>query len=74
MKRYSVTLVHDSSWEILTLIVQRKTLEKSIGYTDDRWAYDGFVLNGYDHYCVFHGENEFARCKNHVNGVENFWI
>ena len=27
--------------------------------------------NGYDHYRVFHSENEFARGKYHVNGIEN---
>ena len=31
------------------------------------------MLNGYEHYRVFHSENEFARGKNHVNGIENFW-
>ena len=34
-------------------------------------AYDGLILNGYDHYRVFHSENEFARGKCHVNGIEN---
>lgn len=34
-------------------------------------AYDGLILNGYDHYRVFHSENEFARGKYHVNGIEN---
>jgi transposase-like protein len=30
-------------------------------------------LNGYDHYRVFHSQNEFARGKCHVNGIESFW-
>jgi len=30
-------------------------------------------LSRYDHYRVFHSENEFARGKNHVNGIECFW-
>ena len=54
-------------------IIQGKILEKSTVYTDGWRAYDGLVLNGYDHYRVFHSENEFARGKSHVNGIENFW-
>lgn len=30
------------------------------------------MLTGYEHYKVFHSENEFAREKSHVNGIENF--
>ncbi len=26
-----------------------------------------------DHYRIFHSQNEFARGKNHVNGIESFW-
>jgi hypothetical protein len=36
-------------------------------------SYDGLVLNGYKHYQIHHYENEFARGKNHVNGIESFW-
>ncbi|MGL5720445.1 MAG: transposase, partial [Alphaproteobacteria bacterium] len=36
-------------------------------------AYDGLILNGYDHYRVFHSRDEFARGKCHVNGIESFW-
>ncbi|MDX1921050.1 MAG: IS1595 family transposase, partial [Candidatus Caenarcaniphilales bacterium] len=40
----------------------------------DGWkAYNGLILNGYDHYRVFHSENEFVRGKSHVNGIESFW-
>jgi IS1 family transposase len=41
-------------------------------HTDGWNAYDSLVLNGYDHYRVFHNENEFARGKSRVNGVEAF--
>ncbi len=54
-------------------IIQGKILEKSTSYSDDWRAYDGLVLNCYDHYRVFPSENEFARSKSHVNGIENFW-
>ena len=68
-----VTVVPNCSRETLMPIIQGKILEKSTVYTDGWRAYDGLVLNGYDHYRVFHSENEFARGKSHVNGIENFW-
>ncbi len=54
-------------------IIQGKVLEGSTVYTDGWKAYDGLILNGYDHYRIFHSQNEFARGKNHVNGIESFW-
>jgi len=47
--------------------------EESTIYTDGWKSYDGLVLNGYKHYRIHHHENEFARGKNHVNGIESFW-
>lgn len=54
-------------------IIEGKILEDTTIYTDGWKAYDGLVLNGYDHYRVFHGNNQFARGKSHVNGIEAFW-
>ena len=68
-----VTIVPACSRESLMPIIQGLILEHSTIYTDGWKAYDGLVLNGYEHYRVFHSENEFARGKNHVNGIENFW-
>ncbi len=51
-------------------IIQGKVLEGSVIHTDGWKAYDGLILNGYDHYRVHHSENEFARGKCHVNGIE----
>ncbi|AJI61230.1 putative transposase [Francisella tularensis subsp. novicida U112] len=48
-------------------IIQGKILENSTIYTDGWKAYDGLILNGYDHYRIYHSHNEFARGKNHVN-------
>lgn len=36
-------------------------------------GYDGLVLEGYKHYRVHHSENEFARGRRHINGIESFW-
>lgn len=52
-------------------IIQGLVLEDSTIHSDGWKAYDGLILNGYDHYRVFHSENEFARGKCHVNGIEN---
>lgn len=68
-----VTVVPNCSKDVLMPIIQGKILEGSTIHTDGWKAYDGLVLNGYDHYRVFHSENEFARGKSHVNGIECFW-
>jgi transposase-like protein len=54
-------------------IIEGKILEGSTIHTDGWKAYDGLVLNGYDHYRVFHSKDEFVRGKSHVNGIESFW-
>ena len=54
-------------------IIQGKVLESSTIYSDAWKAYDGLVLNGYEHYRIYHSHDEFARGKNHVNGIESFW-
>ena len=68
-----VRIVPDCSKESLMPIIQGLALEGSTIHSDCWKAYDGLILNGYDHYRVFHSENEFARVKCHVNGIENFW-
>ncbi|NCB49486.1 MAG: IS1595 family transposase [Alphaproteobacteria bacterium] len=68
-----VNIVPNCSREELLPIIQGKILEGSTIHTDGWKAYDGLVLNGYDHYRVFHSHNEFARGKSHVNGIEAFW-
>jgi transposase len=42
-------------------------------HTDGWKAYDGLVLDGFKHHRVHHHENEFARGKRHINGIESFW-
>ncbi len=68
-----VKVVPNCSREELMPIIQGKILEGSTIHTDGWKAYDGLILNGYNHYRVFHSENEFARGKSHVNGIECFW-
>ena len=72
--------------QVYTQIVpdcRRKTLRKailgrisleSIIHSDGWSGYDGLVDMGYQkHLRVNHEANEFARRKNHVNGIESFW-
>jgi transposase len=71
--RVYVEVVKNCTKEQLMPIIQGKILEGSIINTDGWKAYDGLILNGYTHHRVFHSKNEFARGKNHVNGIESFW-
>ena len=69
-----VEIVKNCSKDELMPIIQGKILEyHSTVYTDGWKAYDGLILNGYEHFRIFHSRNEFARGKNHVNGIESFW-
>ena len=68
-----VNIVKNCSKQQLMPIIQGKVLEGSTVYSDGWKAYDGLLLNGYDHYRVFHSADEFARGKSHVNGIEAFW-
>ena len=66
-------IISNCSKDQLMPILRGKILSKSTVYTDGWKSYDGLVLNGYKHYRIHHHENEFARGKNHVNGIESFW-
>jgi transposase len=66
-------IINNCTRKELMPIIKGKILEKSTIYTDGWKSYDGLVLNGYKHYRIHHHENEFARGKNHVNGIESFW-
>ena len=68
-----ITVVRSCSKRELIPIIKGQILKESTIYTDGWKAYDGLILNGYDHYRVYHSENEFARGKCHINGIESFW-
>ena len=68
-----VTVVASASRAALMPIIEGKVLEGSTIYSDGWKAYDSLILNGYDHYRVFHSANEFVRGKSHINGIEAFW-
>jgi len=68
-----VSIVRNCSKEELMPIIKGHVLEGSTVHTDGWKAYDGLILNGYDHYRVHHSANEFSRGKTHINGIEAFW-
>lgn len=68
-----ISVVRNCSKKELIPIIQGKALEGSVIHSDGWKAYDGLILNGYDHYRVHHSANEFARGRCHVNGIESFW-
>lgn len=68
-----VNIVKNCSKAQLIPIIKGKILEGSTIHTDGWKAYDGLILNGYDHYRVYHSHDEFVRGKSHVNGIESFW-
>ena len=54
--------------------VIRGKVDLEVIHSDGWPAYDGLVDLGYEkHFRVHHGANEFARGKNHINGIESFW-
>lgn len=65
-------IIPNSSSETLLGIVKEKIQPDSIVYTDSFRAYNHLTINGYKHYRINHSK-EFARGKNHINGIENFW-
>lgn len=71
--RVFVSVVTNCSKRELMPILKGHILEQNDIYTDGWKAYDGLVTNGFKHHRVHHHENELARGKNHVNGIESFW-
>lgn len=71
--RVFVSVVQNCSRAELMPILKGNVLSQSDIYTDGWKAYDGLVTSGFRHHRVHHHENEFARGKNHVNGIESFW-
>jgi transposase-like protein len=66
-------IVENCSRQELMPIVKGQVLSQSTVYTDGWKSYDGLVLGGYKHHRIHHHRNQFARGKNHVNGIESFW-
>lgn len=67
-------IVPNASKVTLQAIIRGKVDPNSIIHTDGWRGYDGLVDIGLEkHFRVNHGNNEFVRGSNHVNGIESFW-
>jgi len=72
-KVYTQIVKSCTAKELLSIVKEKVPRESSI-YTDTFRSYDGLVNMGYKkHYRIAHGKNEFAKERNHINGIENFW-
>jgi transposase-like protein len=67
-------IVPDVRKPTLQGIIRGKVSPESVIHSDGWRSYDGLVDVGYDkHYRIKHGEDEFARGSQHINGIESFW-
>jgi len=67
-------IVPDCARKTLQAIIRGKVEPESIIHSDSWRGYNGLVDLGYKkHYRVHHGNNEFAKGKKHINGIESFW-
>ena len=66
-------IVPNCSKQALMPIIKGQVVSEATVYTDGWKSYDGLVLDGYKHHRIHHHQNQFARGKNHVNGIESFW-
>lgn len=65
-------IVTDVSRDTLRKIIHSQVIPESVVYSDSFRSYDGLVLDGFKHYRINH-DKEFAKKRNHINGIENFW-
>ena len=66
-------IVENCSKQALMPIIKGQVLSEATIDTDGWKSYDGLVLDGDKHHRIHHHQNQFARGKNHVNGIESFW-
>jgi transposase-like protein len=71
-KVFTQIVSHCSKTELLKVVPGQVKGPATI-HTDGWKAYDGLVLDGFKHHRVHHHENEFARGRRHINGIESFW-
>ena len=67
-------IVPDCAKATLQGIIRGRVDLHSVIHSDGWRGYDGLVDIGYKkHFRVNHGQDEFAKGKNHINGIESFW-
>ena len=53
-------------------VITRKIVPDSVVYTDSYYSYNTLDVSDFHHHRVNHS-TDFAKGKNHINGIENFW-
>jgi transposase-like protein len=67
-------IVPNCSKATLQAVIRGKVELESIIYSDGWRGYNGLVDVGYGkHLRVDHSKDEFAKGRNHINGIEGFW-
>lgn len=65
-------IIPNAKTETLLPIIQEKVTPDSIVYTDYFTSYNALDVSGFYHRRINHSKL-FAKGKNHINGIENFW-
>ena len=65
-------IIPNAKTETLLPIIQEKVMPDSIVYTDYFRGYNALDVSEFYHRRINHSKL-FARGKNHINGIENFW-
>ena len=65
-------IVPDVSADTLMRAIKEKTKKGSVFFTDDWKSYNSLEQYG-KHNTIRHSKDEFAKEKNHINGIEGFW-
>ncbi len=65
-------IVENVSKETLMKEIKNKTQKGSVFYTDGWKSYNSLEQYG-KHNIIRHDKDEFAKEKNHINGIEGFW-
>jgi len=72
--RVYTEIVPDCSKQTLLAVIRGKIKPEVVIHSDGWRGYDGLVDVGYEkHFRIYHGKNQFARGKRHINGIESFW-
>src|SRR4030042_3116831 len=70
--RVYTIIVPNVSKETLMYAIENKTKKGSVFYTDGWKSYNSLEQYG-KHNVIRHDKDEFAKEKNHINGIEGFW-
>lgn len=72
--RVYTEIVPDCAKATLQAIIRGRVDPKSVIHSDGWRGYNGLVdLGCKKHYRVHHSQDQFAKGRNHINGIESFW-